>query len=152
MRYQPDKRAVILDHVGNVKRFGMPDADREWSLDGRKKDDKGFQIETCAYCYYSFPKYDKNGKLVKNCPNCGEPIRAEEERPPAEPTEQEVHTEIKLEKVTDVPVIPAMPLQCKTFADLATYGKAKGYKPGWAYYMAKRMGLPVGRIKHDAGA
>lgn len=152
MRYQPDKRAVILDHVGNVKRFGMPDADREWSLDGRKKDDKGFQIETCTYCYYSFPKYDKNGKVVKKCPNCGEPLRAEEERPLAEPKGQEVHTEIKLEKVTDVPVIPAMPSQCKTFADLATYGKAKGYKPGWAYYMAKRMGLPVGRTKHDAGA
>lgn len=152
MRYQPDKRAVILDHVGNVKRFGMPDADREWSLDGRKKDDKGFQIETCTYCYYSFPKYDKNGKVVKKCPNCGEPLRAAEERPQAEPTEQEVHTEIKLKKVTDVPVIPAMPSQCKTFADLATYGKAKGYKPGWAYYMAKRMGFPVGRTKHDAGA
>ena len=36
MRYLPDKRAVIIDHVGNYARFGMPDDDREWSLE--KKD------------------------------------------------------------------------------------------------------------------
>lgn len=151
MRYQPDKRAVILDHVGNVKRFGMPDEDRVWTLEGNKKDNT-FQIATCAYCYFSFPKYNKEGKAVKRCPKCGEPLRAEQERPPKESAEQEVHTEIKLEKVTCVPVIPAMPSQCRTFGDLVTYGKAKGYKPGWAYHMAKRMGLPIGRAKHDRGA
>ena len=33
----PDKRAVIIDHVGNVFRHGMPDEDREWSLESKKK-------------------------------------------------------------------------------------------------------------------
>ena len=38
MRYQPHKRAVIIDHVGNYTRFGMPDADRAWKLDAVKGD------------------------------------------------------------------------------------------------------------------
>lgn len=37
MRYRPNKRAVIIDHVGNYARFGMPDDDREWSLEKKPK-------------------------------------------------------------------------------------------------------------------
>lgn len=37
MRYKPDKRAIIIDHVGNYARFGLPDADRSWTLEGRKR-------------------------------------------------------------------------------------------------------------------
>lgn len=37
MRYKPNKRAVIIDHVGNYARHGMPDDDREWTLEKRKK-------------------------------------------------------------------------------------------------------------------
>ena len=33
----PDKRAIIIDHVGNVFRHGMPDEDRDWSLESKKK-------------------------------------------------------------------------------------------------------------------
>lgn len=32
-----NKRPIILDHAGNVWRFGLPDSPREWSLDGRVK-------------------------------------------------------------------------------------------------------------------
>lgn len=37
MRYRPDKRAVIIDHVGNYARHGLPDDDREWTLDKKPK-------------------------------------------------------------------------------------------------------------------
>ncbi len=37
MRYRPGKRAVIIDHVANVWRFGPPDMPRNWTLDNRKK-------------------------------------------------------------------------------------------------------------------
>jgi DNA repair protein RadD len=30
-------RPIVLDHAGNVWRFGLPHADREWSLDAREK-------------------------------------------------------------------------------------------------------------------
>src|SRR5574343_1610756 len=37
LRPAPGKVAVILDHAGNVLTHGLPDAYREWSLEGRKK-------------------------------------------------------------------------------------------------------------------
>ena len=37
MRYRPNKKAIILDHVGNYSRHGMPDDDREWTLEGNPK-------------------------------------------------------------------------------------------------------------------
>ena len=41
LRPKPDgSKAIILDHVGNVHRFGMPDLEREWTLDGKVKREK----------------------------------------------------------------------------------------------------------------
>ena len=140
MRYKEGKRAVILDHVGNVRRFGMPDADREWTLETiKKKAADPFDVISCEYCFYVFPKYRKDGKRAACCPNCLMPLKKEKrEQTDREPTED---TQATLKKVTDVHVIPAQPMQCKTFADLSAYGKSRGYKPGWAYIMAKKMGL-----------
>jgi len=49
--------AIILDHVGNVRRHGFPDEDREWSLDGAEKsrkpmDDKYGAVKQCPACFY----------------------------------------------------------------------------------------------------
>ena len=33
----PDKVAIIIDHVGNYIRHGLPDQDREWTLKARKR-------------------------------------------------------------------------------------------------------------------
>ncbi len=56
LRTFPGKtEAVILDHAGNVKRHGLPDEDRVWSLDGSAKK-KGAQrsevpVKTCGSCF-----------------------------------------------------------------------------------------------------
>ncbi len=42
MRYKPGKRAVIIDHVGNYARFGMPDDDRKWTLQDKQTDNYNF--------------------------------------------------------------------------------------------------------------
>lgn len=142
MRYQPEKRAVILDHVGNVRRFGMPDDDREWTLDvHKKKQVDAFEVVSCEHCFFTFPKRGKDGKLAKRCPKCGKPLHEEAEKPQADRTPAE-DTEVTLEKVTEVSVImPPMPTQCRSMKDLQAYAKAKGYKPGWAYHMGRKMGL-----------
>jgi len=46
-------RAVILDHVGNLRDHGFPDDDREWSLEGRKKKQKttGPRVWDCPQCF-----------------------------------------------------------------------------------------------------
>lgn len=143
MRYQPDKKAIILDHVGNVQRFGMPDDDRTWSLDVRKKKsaEKEFDIITCDHCLFTFPKIRADGKRATCCPKCLAPLKTKAVLKQEE-TDLEVKNEIELVKITEVvQKIPPMPSQCKTIGDFVAYGKSKGYKPGWAYYQAKRAGL-----------
>ena len=56
LRTFPGKtEAVILDHAGNVKRHGLPDEDRVWSLEGAPKK-KGapkseVPVKTCGSCF-----------------------------------------------------------------------------------------------------
>ncbi|EGF47542.1 phage helicase [Lacticaseibacillus rhamnosus MTCC 5462] len=37
MRYKPGKRSIIIDHVANAYRFGLPDTEHHWSLHDRPK-------------------------------------------------------------------------------------------------------------------
>lgn len=48
-------RGIIIDHVGNVERHGLPDARREWTLDRREKRSSGRSKDviptwTCVEC------------------------------------------------------------------------------------------------------
>ncbi len=50
------KVALILDHAGNVERHGLPDEDREWSLDGREarlagKSTQKIHVKLCPGCF-----------------------------------------------------------------------------------------------------
>jgi superfamily II DNA or RNA helicase len=58
---KPD--AVLLDHVGNVMRFGMPDEDREWTLDGRLKRVNATPVAQCPKCYAAH-------RPAPRCPSC----------------------------------------------------------------------------------
>ena len=65
------ERGIIIDHVGNVKRHGLPDAPRRWSLwseaRGRKKDDeeKPIPVTACTQCFTAYER------IHKACPYCG---------------------------------------------------------------------------------
>lgn len=64
--------AIIIDHVGNVERHGLPDARREWTLDRREKRSKSTKSdsipvktclnETCLAVYE---------RIYSACPFCG---------------------------------------------------------------------------------
>lgn len=58
-------RAVILDHVNNVKRHNLPDTEREWTLDDKVKT-KAEAISTCKSCYRVFFAKDRPSIA---CPN-----------------------------------------------------------------------------------
>lgn len=70
--------AIIIDHVGNVARHGLPDAAREWSLDRREKRSSGKSdaqaVRTCLACTAVYERF------MTACPFCGEPIPAPAER------------------------------------------------------------------------
>ncbi len=61
---------IIIDHVGNVIRHGLPDARRNWSLDRVvKKRDKTNFIRICSNVMCNAP-YDR---VLTECPWCGTP-------------------------------------------------------------------------------
>src|SRR5690606_28870388 len=63
MRYKPGKTSIIIDHVGNVHRFGLPDAKREWSLEGFKKNssrnEPQLKIRQCENCFAVYNAKEK---------------------------------------------------------------------------------------------
>jgi DNA repair protein RadD len=59
-----DEPAILLDLVGNLARLGLPDDDREWSLEGRKKDEKEVENFCCSECFATHAP-------AAECPECG---------------------------------------------------------------------------------
>ena len=41
------------------------------------------------------------------------------------------------------------PSECKSYLELLEYANKKGYKPGWAYYQAKKRGMIIDRRTQD---
>lgn len=61
---------IIIDHVGNVRRHGLPDKFRDWSLDRRDKrakkkpDEDVIPIAVCVACASAYER------IYKTCPYC----------------------------------------------------------------------------------
>lgn len=76
------EKAIILDHVGNTIRHGLPDAPRQWTLDSRERrsrlkgDDDVAPVTACTNCMSVYERF-----LVA-CPYCGSrPEPAERSKP-----------------------------------------------------------------------
>lgn len=63
--------AIVIDHVGNVVRHGLPDAARVWDLDGRGKTPSAansideIPLRYCPSCTQPYARY------MVSCPYCG---------------------------------------------------------------------------------
>ena len=54
--------AIIIDHVGNVHRHGLPDAYRTWTLDGNNRRSRGIvegviPVRTCEQCGSAYERF-----------------------------------------------------------------------------------------------
>lgn len=62
-------RLTILDHVGNMRRFGMPCDHREWSLTEKQKEKtkttSELEVTTCKECFFVYDSKETE------CPMCG---------------------------------------------------------------------------------
>ena len=142
MRYKPNKKATIIDHVANYTRFGLPDTPRTWSLEGRDKKKKAsgsdVPIRTCPHCFAVI------SAAYSICPICGQEIGVENK-------ELKVDKTVKVEKIgkdfhfkTDYEKVRYSqmdPKDATSFRDLQKIGKARGYKPGWSFFQAKVRGF-----------
>jgi superfamily II DNA or RNA helicase len=144
LRPKPDgSRAVILDHVDNRKRHGLPADPRKWSLDGLPKLPPP-AIRECDVCHRVFPREDARAIAMDECEkdaeDCGI-LRPGKGRPQAGVIAGE------LEAVADAwawtggidPILAhgdeykALLSRAKTRQQLDMIARARGYKPGWAW-------------------
>lgn len=146
MRYKPSKKAIIIDQVANYTRFGLPDFDRDWTLEDRAKHPQreggsdGPAIKTCPECF---------GVILASChecPLCGHSFEAEF-RKLAQDRRAELEkinlnaAEMRERKKKEQELLLRDPSTFTTFKEFAIYGKATGKKPGWAWHRAKAKGL-----------
>ena len=149
---RPGKTAIIIDHANNFKSFGYPDDDRDWKkaiISGKQKSktllkDPGMSIVTCDYCFAVVKASEvKDGK----CPICGKPIKVHEAKPISDVDLVEA-TKARKQLVKKIlhdnvyqNVINKNVGDLHTMAELQAYAKIHGYKPGWAFFQAKRKGI-----------
>jgi DNA repair protein RadD len=127
------QHAIILDHVNNVKHFGMPDDDRDWSLSGKPKKSRATQdadkpppVSQCEGCYAVF-------KPAPCCPNCGREVtikgrKLKEIEGELEQVNAAVLAEARRKKQLQIEIAQATSLNT-----LMQIGLREGYQSGWAY-------------------
>ena len=134
------EKLTILDQVANYKRHGLPDDDREWTLEGRKKgkkrkedDEADVSIQQCKHCFHIF----RPGVAV--CPSCGMPVEVRQK------AEIEV-VDGELERI-DVTALRKQAKQeqgaARDLVDLVKLGQRRGMKnpAAWAAHVhASRAG------------
>lgn len=124
-----DKHAIMLDHAGNCDVHGLPDDDREWTLDGKPK--RGSDREAtvparqCPTCYFVH-------RPAPDCPACGFTY------PVASRMVEEVDGELGevQRKAAQMQVRQAQG-RASTFDQLIAQGVARGFKnpAGWARHI-----------------
>lgn len=137
MRYQPNKQAIIIDHVGNYSRHGLPDTEHNWleHFEGTSKKSNqsdSIPVKECESCYAVV------ASAYTVCPVCGE------EFPKEDPTEYQIDESRELEEITEDNIIRLNfkePKDCKNMEELYQLAKDRNYKPGWAYYQGKLLNL-----------
>jgi superfamily II DNA or RNA helicase len=124
--------AIILDHVGNVLTHGMPDQQREWTLEGKKRkskssnDDDNIRVQQCEMCFMVHEPAPK-------CPSCGHIKAIKETIPDTVEGElvkltAEAKKEIKKTKSKRI-------AQARTMDELLEVQREFGYKNGWARFI-----------------
>jgi superfamily II DNA or RNA helicase len=159
------KYAVILDHVGNTWRHGLPDDQRDWSLEvtsARKKkaEPAGPALSHCEQCFHVFRK----GK--PRCPICGFPVAVQTELPDEQDgklkeIDPEEHRKLRKRKelTPEQRQRKRKEGMCTTLEDWVELAMERGHKPGWAgrRYMIRQgqrdlSPAKVAELKRDEAA
>ncbi|MEX0588349.1 MAG: hypothetical protein WD136_03750 [Cyanobium sp.] len=100
---------MILDHVGNAHRHGLPIDEREWNLAGRRRHEGvSIPIKDCPLCFCSCPS------AAQVCPDCG-------------------HLFLIQERNEQRRKSPSA--GCRTYEQLLQREQERGYKSGWARHV-----------------
>lgn len=123
---------ILLDHAGSTFVFGMPDEDREWSLDGRPKKEQAPATKQCKECFAIFSR-------ASVCPECGHSTASEDNAARELEViagELEEINAAKLDAMRKTPLDKLLTGR-ETLDELHQIQKAKGYKSGWALHVIR---------------
>lgn len=135
LRVAPGKDgAVLLDHVGNVFRHGLPADEREWTLDGQaKRERNAAAVRQCPQCYAAFLPAPK-------CPECGYVFPVEKRETARTQKDGELveigRTDIdaRTQHLRDAPLKDLLK-GARTREALEEIREARGYSHGWVRKM-----------------
>lgn len=134
MRYDhnnPDKVAIILDHVGNYTRHGLPDDEREWTLAAKaKKKQNKIMVKQCPVCFAVMPS---NAKV---CRFCGYDFSEKEEH-----DERKVVEGVELQEIAKLPYDDYR--KAKNWDQINMFRKAKKYNFYWGIRKAIELNIPI---------
>jgi DNA repair protein RadD len=112
------KRCLLIDLAGAAHEHGMPDEDREWSLDEgqeqRKKSDRE-ALSTCLHCG-AVVRYASRGPQCRKC---------------SAPWPEPERVEVQKQPLAAVVVSATRREREDELARLERIARARGYKPGW---------------------
>lgn len=128
MRYMPNKTAIIIDHVGNCYRHGLPDDDREWSLEPKHKQESIVKIRECKNCFAVYPPN------LSKCPYCGAEATHEIRKTDKKVVEVDL---VELQRTEEIKSAAYSDLKAETWDDIVKIQKARGYKFWWCFKYAK---------------
>ena len=137
MRMAPGKKeAIILDHAGNTFAHGLADEDREWSLEGtkrQKREQEKSKLRRCPSCG-SFCKVTE-----RECPSCGASLRKERfDVAGAELGRTDWIAEAAA-KVRTMGYYQALRWAGGDEAKLRVIASVRGYKSGWVWHRMREV-------------
>jgi superfamily II DNA or RNA helicase len=119
--------AIILDHAGNSLLHGLPDDEREWSLDDREKRTRAAPSEVpvrqCKTCFYVF-------RPAPKCPQCG--AVAEVKARAIEVVEGTLSEVRRVQKEAAQRQRWMEERDCHSLDDWQALARQRGHKSGWA--------------------
>lgn len=132
-----ERPTIIIDHVKNWSRHGLPDDKREWSLEDKKKSSTEQEVKTkmCKECFCIYPS------RLGECPQCGTPSKNIE----LEEIKKSTFVDVELRKIDKMDLqknfygrvpkdkLAAAVSACRSLKELQALGKKLKYKPGWAW-------------------
>lgn len=132
LRAAPGKvRLVLIDLCGVVHEHGLPETDRDYSLDGvaiteRSRGTKD-HVKECKTCGCIFERWKITTDGRRQCPECGE---VGKEIPPIKVVKAEMGAVGRAASETD---------RVATYRSLLATAADRGYKPGWVAHRFKAL-------------
>lgn len=134
MRYMPGKTAIIIDHVGNCYLHGLPDDDRTWTLESKKKQENTVKIRECPECFSVYPP------TQSKCPYCGVAATKEIRKTDRKTIEIDL---VEMKRQDDIKNTRLSDAELHTWAEVVEFQKLHGYKFAWCIRYAANNEIPI---------